>query len=329
MLLIYLERFFHLLDMFKVVELEPDRPATVKSGGAERPLRLLQKDFARTIPKLKEWHLSIGQPAIFFKDLTRGTGIIFFDDFCQWAVTASLEFDEPELEPEPQNDYAAAAAEAAAELSRKMKREAELLKAKRDAAQKSFNTRVEAAVVARHTHTSAADLIGQADTDPDGLNELALFDADGDGMLDGGAEQEAARAAYREASKARRAKVAQALAEENKALEEERERMRLTADAGVTIEQQGFTKEQAAYRRHLAQKSRRMVHEEGKLLARQDLANQMRLRQISARVDDKWTGKSWPVYAWTTGQMIRGYAHMSGAWTLAPAGWRETDQVVL
>ena len=67
MLLIYLERFFHLLDMFKVVELEPDRPATVKSGGAERPLRLLQKDFARTIPKLKEWHLSIGQPAIFFK----------------------------------------------------------------------------------------------------------------------------------------------------------------------------------------------------------------------------------------------------------------------
>ena len=97
----------------------------------------------------------------YFQDLTRGTGIIFFDDFCQWAVTASLEFDEPELEPEPQNDYAAAAAEAAAELSRKMKREAELLKAKRDAAQKSFNTRVEAAVVARHTHTSAADLIGQ------------------------------------------------------------------------------------------------------------------------------------------------------------------------
>ena len=78
------------------------------------------------------------------------------------------------------------------------------------------------------THTCT-----QADTDPDGLNELALFDvalfdADGDGMLDGGAEQEAARAAYREASKARRAKVAQALAEENKALEEERERMRLT-----------------------------------------------------------------------------------------------------
>jgi hypothetical protein len=49
------ERFFDLLDMFKVVELEKGKPATVKSGGDERPLILYDKEFARALPKVKGW----------------------------------------------------------------------------------------------------------------------------------------------------------------------------------------------------------------------------------------------------------------------------------
>ena len=58
-----------------------------------------------------------------------------------------------------------------------------------------------------------------------------------------------------QASAARKAALAQLLSQENASLASRRDHMRHTADAGVTNEQQGFTKEQAAYRRFLADRS--------------------------------------------------------------------------
>ena len=99
-MLIYLERFFELLDYFKVVELEKGKPATVKSGGDERPLFLHEKEFAQIIPRIKAWGVQLtGKPNEIFADVSRGSGKIGFDAFAHWALTASLEFVPPEEAP--------------------------------------------------------------------------------------------------------------------------------------------------------------------------------------------------------------------------------------
>ena len=74
-------RFFELLDMFKVVELEKGKPATFKQGGDERPVVVRQKEFALAIPKVKAWGVEIleGTPTDMFAEVSDGAGKMGFD----------------------------------------------------------------------------------------------------------------------------------------------------------------------------------------------------------------------------------------------------------
>jgi len=101
-MLIYMERFFELLQFFKVVELEKGKPASTKSGGDERPVFVYDKEFAQCLPMIKAWGVSItGRPNDVFAELSKGAGKMGFDAFAHWALQASLDFLAPEESTSP------------------------------------------------------------------------------------------------------------------------------------------------------------------------------------------------------------------------------------
>lgn len=232
-LLIYLEHFFELLHMFKVVELEKGEPAKVKSGGDERPVRVGQLEFSRSVPTLKAWGLTIGKPAEAFRELTHGTGAIGFDGFAEWACKASLEFIEPEAEPEAV-DYEKRAKAAAKALNRSVMNEkaatmrmaeAELAKKRRLEATMIHQAVGGAGQYIRPGSTLAVTTSANVISDYN-LDNVALYDIDGDGELDVGKEQEAARKAHKRAVKSRMAAEREALRLQNVDLKKRRDHMR-------------------------------------------------------------------------------------------------------
>jgi len=96
-MLIYLERFFELLHMFKVIELEKGKPATFKTGGDERPVTLKMKEFALALPLIRAWGVRIeGTPTEIFGAVTGGMNKIGFDAFAHWALKMSVGAEPPE-----------------------------------------------------------------------------------------------------------------------------------------------------------------------------------------------------------------------------------------
>lgn len=91
------ERFFELLDMFKVVELEKGKPATFKSGGDERPVVLREKDFSLALVNVRAWGVVIeGKQTEIFAQVTQGQKTIGFDAFAHWALKMSVGCEPPE-----------------------------------------------------------------------------------------------------------------------------------------------------------------------------------------------------------------------------------------
>jgi hypothetical protein len=91
------ERFFELLDMFKVVELEKGKPATFKSGGDERPVVLREKEFSLALVNVRAWGVVIeGKPTEIFAQVTQGQKTIGFDAFAHWALKMSVGCEPPE-----------------------------------------------------------------------------------------------------------------------------------------------------------------------------------------------------------------------------------------
>ncbi|KOO35645.1 flagellar calcium-binding protein [Chrysochromulina tobinii] len=94
-MLVYLERFFQLLDMFNVIELDKGKPATFKQGGNEMPVCVREKDFALAIPVVRSWGVTIeGRAPDIFAELNKGLGKMGFDEFAHWALKTSLGFGE-------------------------------------------------------------------------------------------------------------------------------------------------------------------------------------------------------------------------------------------
>ena len=73
-----------------------------------------------------------------------------------------------------------------------------------------------------------------------GLADVSLYDFDGDGQLDVGAEQEAARKAHKAAVKARIKAEQEALARQNAELKRRRDHMRYVADEGVKADETDY-----------------------------------------------------------------------------------------
>jgi hypothetical protein len=83
--------------MFNVVELEKGKPATFKSGGDERPVVLLNKDFALALTVIRSWGVVIeGKAPEIFADATQGKNKMGFDAFAHWALKLSVGVPPPE-----------------------------------------------------------------------------------------------------------------------------------------------------------------------------------------------------------------------------------------
>eukprot|EP00325_Prymnesiales_sp_UTEX-LB-985_P009716 CAMPEP_0174695244 /NCGR_PEP_ID=MMETSP1094-20130205/1665_1 /TAXON_ID=156173 /ORGANISM="Chrysochromulina brevifilum, Strain UTEX LB 985" /LENGTH=567 /DNA_ID=CAMNT_0015891693 /DNA_START=50 /DNA_END=1753 /DNA_ORIENTATION=- len=306
LLLVFLERYFTLLDMYKVVELEKDKPARVKSGGDERPLRVGQLDFARSIPKLKEWGLTIGPPAQAFTMLAgEGKTMITFDEFAAWSVGTSMQYVEPEPEEE-EVDYAAEALKAKKELDRKER--------KKKAAQEKKRKEAEAKKKALEESLGDVEAVGGAGqyirpgsslavttsanvVSDYGLGDVSLYDLDGDGELDVGKEQDMAREAHKKAVKARMKAEADALRKQNAELKKKRDHMRYVADAGVMEDEIDYMndddedKDFWLNRHKLWQENKERQARETQMINEENKVYRMRLKQTGFKVDD-WTRES-------------------------------------
>lgn len=146
-MLIYLERFFEMLQFFNVVELEKGKPASTKKGGDEKPVMVYDKEFAQFIPRIKAWGVSInGKPNQLFAELSQGTGKMGFDAFAHWALQASLDFLSPE-DPAPSGSPPDPKAEE--KKARAMKYKKEMEKEQREAqAEREAQQAVQAAMEA-------------------------------------------------------------------------------------------------------------------------------------------------------------------------------------
>jgi hypothetical protein len=83
--------------------------------------------------------------------------------------------------------------------------------------------------------TTSANVVSDYD-----LAHLKLYDFDGDGELDVGAEQEAAREAHKQAVKKRMADEKRALRKQNAELKKRRDHMRYVADEGVKADEMDY-----------------------------------------------------------------------------------------
>jgi len=310
-LLIYLERYYALLQMFKVAELGDTANARAKGYHMTKDqvpadVMISQVDFTTAYKtEMKKWGLTIGNPAAEFKKMALHDGKMMFDEFTGWALTASLQF-VPQEEVAEVIDYKARALAAKKELDAKVKKkkaEEAAKKAIEDAKKKELEMRFAdvdavggAGQYVRPGSTLAVTTSANAVSDY-GIADISLYDLDGDGELDVGKEQEMARKAHKKAQKDRMKAEAAALRKQNAELKKKRDYMRHQADAGVMADDMDYMNDDdedkdfwLARHKVFADNKARMK-EENRIIEEENKVYRMRLKQTGHRVDT-WTGEA-------------------------------------
>ena len=132
-----------------------------------------------------------------------------------------------------------------------------------------------------------------------GLGDVSLFDFDGDGELDVGAEQEAARKAHKKAVKERMKAERLALAKQNRELKKRRDHMRYVADEGVKADEMDYLndddedKEFWMNRYKIQEASKQIREEEAEALRQENRVYRMRVKNTEHLVDTWASDQSW------------------------------------
>ena len=132
-----------------------------------------------------------------------------------------------------------------------------------------------------------------------GLGDISLFDFDGDGELDVGAEQEAARRAHKKAVKERMKAERLALAKQNRELKKRRDHMRHVADEGVKADEMDYLndddedKEFWMNRYKIQEASKLIREEEAHTLREENRLYRMRVKNTDHAVDTWASEQAW------------------------------------
>lgn len=132
-----------------------------------------------------------------------------------------------------------------------------------------------------------------------GLGDISLFDFDGDGELDVGAEQEAARRAHKKAVKERMKAERLALAKQNRELKKRRDHMRHVADEGVKADEMDYLndddedKEFWMNRYKIQEASKLIREEEAQALREENRLYRMRVKNTDHAVDTWASEQAW------------------------------------
>lgn len=82
LLLVYLQQYFELWQMFSTVDTSDDRKVSFE-------------EFEAALPKLESWGVKVEDPkADFDKIDTNGGGAILFQEFCDWAIQQQLDLED-------------------------------------------------------------------------------------------------------------------------------------------------------------------------------------------------------------------------------------------
>ena len=132
-----------------------------------------------------------------------------------------------------------------------------------------------------------------------GIAEVSMYDFDGDGQLDAGAEVDAARKAHQKAVKERMKAEKAALAKQNRELKKRRDHMRYVADEGVKTDDIDYLNdddEDAEFwrmRHKIAEASKEIKAEEAAHLKEENKVYRMRVKNTEHLVDSWASDQAW------------------------------------